>query len=98
METKFTEGSWSIKMPKKHKHYAKISGSGWRDFAKIVVQFEGEDYYYEEGLANAKLISAAPDLLDVTLEFIHAIEVIGDLGVYGSTIEKAKNAIKKATE
>lgn len=109
MNTKHTPGPWRITMPTKpNKSYAKIDAPNgvWLEFAKVVVRYDyGDDQFTDrpEGLANAKLIAAAPELLDALIEaekvlWMHSIE-IGKSGFNPlDAINKAKAAIKKATE
>ena len=49
--------------------------------------------------ANMKLIAAAPELLEVLLQFIHSVEHEGVIeGRVVDAVRNAKEAIKKATE
>lgn len=102
MKTKFTKGPWNLEMPKKKKNYAKLSGDGWLLFAKICVRIKGHKEPDEEGLANAKLIAAAPDLFEALLGlkvFIDGLPPMSAI-LFSLTEEynKAEQAIKKATE
>lgn len=95
MEPKFTKGKWEIK-PSRKRYYARISGKGWSSFAKVVIRMNGFQDLNEEGLANAKLIASAPDLFEALNEIIpFASEWIND---NHPSMQKAKEAIKKATE
>ncbi len=49
-----------------------------------------------EAWANARLIAAAPELLEALREFVSAVEFV-DPGVYSDQIADAKKAISKAT-
>jgi len=68
-----TPGSWEITGRKITKHggtYDFISGFKWGKFARVVVRF---DYDYADnpaGVANARLIAAAPDLLQCVVDAI----------------------------
>ena len=93
MKTKHTPGEWRLKMPIINKSSSKISGSGWEDFAKVVVKLKYSDEFDETGLANAKLIAAAPDLLGALIEMVE-----NNVDTHHTHITKAKAAIKKATE
>lgn len=52
----------------------------------------------EKDYANAKLIAAAPELLEVLIDELQFIEEWNGNGNYTQRIEKIKEAIKKATE
>lgn len=59
--------------------------------AKIEIGYEG----FEEAKANAKLIAAAPELLEICK---HLVETLTNLGYKsGSIMEEAHKTIKKAT-
>jgi hypothetical protein len=57
--SKHTPGPWKVTRPD-GKSRARISGSGWGIFAKVVVRMKGCGQDIEEGWANARLIAAAP--------------------------------------
>lgn len=48
----------------------------------------------EETMANARLIAAAPDLLEALQVFVHGFEL--DQNFFGAEMEKARAAIAKA--
>ena len=50
--------------------YEFIDGQEWTDLARVVVRMEGSDHDEAEGLANARLIAAAPDLLEVLYNMV----------------------------
>jgi len=83
----WTPGPWHV-----HKH-------GWgiavraesTGVAECLPQFE-----IAEIAANARLIAAAPELLEALVNFIGTVETV-DPGVYRDTIDEAREAIKKAT-
>lgn len=68
----------------------------WQGLARVVVEMEGVSGYddFPEGEANARLIAAAPDLLEA-LEMVMA-EREGGSPVLFSTSDKARAAIAKA--
>ncbi len=89
-----TPGPWSLtRTPKGHR--MRVSGFGWGHFAKVVVRMDGEDEDQSEGIANANLIAAAPDLLEALNELV----VARNSGKQPSVRmwDKAKTAIAKAT-
>lgn len=74
-EFKGTEGPWEFKRTGKG-HFL-ISGIGWEDFAKVYTITDGGDFdgkLADEAKANAKLIAAAPDLLEACMEFVRKVE------------------------
>lgn len=105
METKHTKGEWNFKLSKKGNKFI-ITGFNWVNFCKIYAHAEGK--YKQEALANAKLIAAAPDLLEALIELTE-LEKNKTNNKVGSPISsviknkrlewgKAEQAIKKATE
>ena len=60
-----TQGPWAVSNYYAGK--ASISGKDWGGFATVVTKLDGDESESVEGLANARLIAAAPDLL-ATLE------------------------------
>ena len=64
MTTQHTPGPWTIKFFRSiEPNHALICAEDWHDFASVVVRFCGDDTDDATGLANARLIAAAPDLL-----------------------------------
>lgn len=91
METKFTKGEWyAVKQIESMEVHSRRFTAGIDVICSINNQF-----LKEQTEANAKLIAAAPELLDSLLELISWIKE-GDYDQ--SFIEKAEQAIKKATE
>lgn len=92
MSGKHTPGPWTIERKKKYR--AHISGFGWHGLAKVIVRMRDDEDDCEDGLANARLIASAPDLLEA-LE-----DLFGQ--TYASTLEdpsvmdRARAAIAKA--
>lgn len=98
MKTEFTKGEWiAVELPKKYGYCTH----------EIHYSEKGEcitDGVYGE--ANAKLIAAAPDLLEACLEVIKVWNEDGDNGeiqmktpiAWHRVLRKANQAIKKATE
>jgi hypothetical protein len=69
MKTEHTKGPWEVEADSlRGNSYVAISGDEWIELATVVVRMkDGKES--EEGLANARLIAAAPQLL-AALEFI----------------------------
>lgn len=92
-ETKHTPGPWTASPHSKHKH--SISAAGWSEFAKVVTRMQGNDNDSIEGLANASLIAAAPELLDAMQSAVVAMEALEHPPGWGA-LAKARAAIAKA--
>ena len=71
--SKHTSGPWTIY--RKTRTYAFIRGVGWDGFARVVKRLDGDDEDSPEGMANARLIAAAPDLLEALDDML---ETYGD--------------------
>lgn len=89
MEFKGTKGSWSYETTKKGN--CKISGNTWYNFCKVYTTTYGTDWK-EVTQANAKLISAAPDLLEALQVYLNA----GSKEQRRDASVIAKKAIEKA--
>lgn len=74
-EIKHTPGPWSVVPHSRHKH--SVSGGMWTNFAKVVTRISGRSEDSAEGLANARLIGAAPELLSAAIEVMQALEEHG---------------------
>jgi len=64
-EFKGTQGKWELSLSNR-KRKAHISGKAWVNHTKVYIQTQDIDGSYvdsDEGMANAKLIETAPELL-----------------------------------
>jgi hypothetical protein len=61
-EIKHTPGPWRIQN-NANTGITSISGKNWDQFAQVVTRLSDDEFDFQEGVANAKLIKAAPDLL-----------------------------------
>jgi hypothetical protein len=61
--SKHTPGPWAISRKSASSNRAWISAAGWGKFARVVVRMNGSSVDCQDGLANVRLIAAAPDLL-----------------------------------
>mgnify|MGYP001408178199 CR=1 FL=1 len=96
MEKKFTQGNWSIELDS-HGHPNIIKTDSKKDAIALV--FDTKENLTEQE-ANAKLIAAAPDLLDVLMLLVFRNENNWHINLAWTTDtkDKIKAAIKKATE
>ena len=72
-----TPAPWNIggrKNPKSGGAVAMVNSPLWESFARVVVRFDDEEADDAGGLANARLIAAAPDLLDACRKALYAIK------------------------
>ena len=95
MENKFTKGNWNISDDTSECYLVKSDDGGLIAFV-YDGDIDDEAIHMDVVQANAKLISAAPDLLDACIKIAEYIELhnISD----GEAYFIVKNAIKKATE
>jgi len=72
-----TLGPWEISQfddtPKDH---VSISGDGWVRFADVVVRLDGEPFDHPQGVANATLIAAAPDMAEVSRDALPILDAV----------------------
>jgi hypothetical protein len=75
MSAKYSQGPWRVDTARsKRGTYAYISSvnGNWYQFAKVVVKLDYEPTESSMGLANARLIAAAPDMLDALVQWRNA--------------------------
>lgn len=99
-----TPGPWIIQRSRTIRpNYALICGQDWHDLANVVVRFSGDKEDDATGLANARLIAAAPETIKA-LEALLAMYVklanSGDCGNWNPEdepeVRAARHAIDKA--
>lgn len=100
METKHTPGPWTLEKiddaEKTLVYYRVNSGKNTIGFAGV---YHNRKLTDEEFTGNAKLIAAAPELLDACIEMYELLERAHKGSMLGKGIRKqALEAIKKATE
>ena len=95
METKFTKGEWAFyETPNYHKPECSRIEVSSRDSSLWICKVQNSGYIAEdEGLANAKLIAAAPELLDACVKALEHHQ-----GAHSEIRLILREAIKKATE
>jgi len=101
MKTKHTPGEWVIKKSRESLTEVHISAPSWENFASVVVRMQGSEHIDPEGMANSKLIAAAPVLLSTCMAIRDAISEGIDVAKYPKAkllIEIIDQIIRKATE
>lgn len=99
METKFTKGEWSYYQ---HTPRTFIVGSD-KENRQRIIEVIADDCLsnrcsVEEAEANAKLIAAAPDLLEIAMELFKTMSNDSHcVNKYASELMDLDKAIKKAT-
>lgn len=91
MEKKFTKGEW------------KSDGLTIHSGDNVICSMYDDDGVFENSEANAKLIKAAPELLESLVNILQNFKSCiaggnGELETDKEDIERAEAAIKKATE
>jgi len=97
--TAHTPGPWIIQRSRTIRpNYALICGQDWHDLAHVVVRFSGDKEDDATGLANARLIAAAPDLLFALQRLMDIIELRGPRSIapHKSPIEEVRATLGKA--
>jgi hypothetical protein len=93
MENKHTKEPWMVESHKDYDKFILVADkNSW--LAKVC----NDDTDYSEALANAKLIAAAPDLLEALEYIIRCNEKEYMKCEIPDALQKAREAIKKATE
>ena len=59
-----------------------ISGDRWENLARVITRMCGDDRDDDEGLANARLIAAAPDLLATLKAALPLLHTSDDLPIH----------------
>lgn len=96
MMAEYTKGPWELdELSLRGDSYTAISGEDWIELATVVTRMKSSDEYSPEGLANARLIAAAPELLEALEELIECQR--GDWPLRQAEAKRqARKAIAKA--
>ena len=94
-ETKFTKGNWFIKESK----YQTVIVTDFKfdDQMRSPVICDMYGQATEEGKANTKLLSAAPDMFNVLSELQESAEYWSEYDVPLGIVDRIKKALDKAT-
>ena len=101
MENKFTQGEWEVAsvdyVENTKQLHVLVKGKG--GLVCTLFHLSGASSVKEEAEANAKLIAAAPDMLEALNDLVEHIVSVLPFGKQDiKKILAAKQAIKKATE
>ncbi len=91
MKNKFTQGEWCVV---KDSTYPTLHQIWNKTFQGNIPTYIARTCYAPRSEANAKLIAAAPDLLEATIGLVNSLPI----GFNNEYVQYAKAAIKKATE
>ena len=92
---KWTPGPWRFGRRKKWRQC--IDGHGWFGLAKVVVRLSSSDKDYDEGVANAHLIAAAPTLYEAALDAYNVFDGLAN-GNFKLNAASHKSAMKSLRE
>lgn len=105
--SKHTPGPWWVALGSAFggRCYSGISSKNHDFLAEVVVQMEDDDKWAEQLQANARLISAAPELLQALQSMLQwmpvypagADGIVGGREAHAEAIKAARAAIAKAT-
>jgi len=88
---KHSPAPWNMVRHGKYEHA--INSDEWDELATVATRMFGDDEDDVEGMANARLIASAPELLEALR---CAIAILEDVEAGGILIERFKQIIAKA--
>lgn len=71
---KFSKGPWTFGRKSKYKQRVDANNSFWTSFCSIFIGIKQYPEESEEGLANARLIKHAPEMVDLLVEINRDLE------------------------
>ncbi len=74
MSAMHTPGPWRIEPNEGRFCWSQINGDGWGSLAQVCTRLVGDDFDHPEGVANARLIAAAPELYEALENAVNALE------------------------
>jgi len=98
METKFTKGEWKRTETGIMSKDGLLISQCW--YGNKSDSFGNLDAVpsHQEYVGNSKLIAAAPELLEVLCDLVNEFDFQNEKGFHNPLIEKAREAINKATK
>jgi hypothetical protein len=94
---KHTPGPWRMSPSDDGCDFVDIHADDWGAFARVVIRMENDDADSPEGLANANLILAAPDMLAALKIIVDAwLSPLEKRALKVEMCEAARTAIAKA--
>jgi hypothetical protein len=100
MSQQHTPGPWTItRYEDEPETYVYFQAPDWLNFARAAIRRVDDAEDSPTGIANARLIAAAPDMLEALESAADELERIADIHGYGraSILRAARAAIAKAT-
>jgi hypothetical protein len=82
-------------MSRRGKYNHNINGFEWDELATVVTRMLGDDEDDLEGMANARLIASAPELLEALKALVACIDETRGMNAWNA-FEQANKAISKA--
>lgn len=92
----YTRGPWELDESLRGNSYTAISGEDWIELATVVTRMQSGTEDSPEGLANARLIAAAPELLEALELARDHLEVCNHEGEEDEALAQINAAITKA--
>lgn len=101
----FTPGPWVIEcdpvVPMNDQFvpagWSGVTGSNWHNFALVVTRMEGDEADSKVGLANARLIAAAPDLYEALTDLFEEVKFSDVYDANPALVDRVRAALAKAT-
>ena len=85
-----TKGPWELDDALRGESYTAINGEEWFELATVVTRMETDAEDNPEGLVNARLICAAPDMFEALVWLADEVDDPEALSVIRGAIAKAR--------